>query len=68
MAKWHKVYETDSSIRAEIVRGVLEGKGISAVIMNKKDPVYRIHGNYEIMVSSEEAIRAINIIDNEISF
>ncbi|MBD3630568.1 MULTISPECIES: putative signal transducing protein [Cyclobacterium] len=68
MGKWHKVFETDSPIRAEIVKGVLEEKGIAAVILNKKDPVYRIHGNIEVMVFTEDAVKAINIIDHEISF
>lgn len=68
MSKWQKIFESDSPIRAEIVKGVLEEKGITAVILNKKDPVYRIHGSIELMVSKEEAIRAINIIENEISF
>lgn len=68
MSKWQKVFESDSLIRAEIVKGVLEEKGIRAVILNKKDPVYKIHGSIEVMVSADEAIRAINIVDNEISF
>ncbi|MEX0884128.1 MAG: DUF2007 domain-containing protein [Cyclobacteriaceae bacterium] len=68
MGNWHKVYETGSEIRAEIVKGVLEEKGITSVIVNKKEQVYQIHGNYEIMVSNEEAVIALNIIKNEISF
>ena len=68
MGKWHKIYETSSSIRAEIVKGVLEEKGITSVIVNKKDPVYLIHGNYEIMAPVAEAVQALNIINNEISF
>ncbi|MEX2512517.1 MAG: DUF2007 domain-containing protein [Cyclobacteriaceae bacterium] len=68
MEKWHKVYETGSEIRAEIVKGILEEKGITSVIVNKKEQVYQIHGYFEIMVSKEEAVIAINIIKNEISF
>ncbi|SHM35774.1 Putative signal transducing protein [Cyclobacterium lianum] len=68
MGKWHKVFVTDAPIRAEIVKGVLEEKGIAAVILNKKDPVYKIHGNIEVMVVREDAVRALNIIDHEISF
>lgn len=68
MGKWHKIFETDLPIRAEIVKGVLEEKGIAAVILNKKDPVYRIHGTIQVMVSSVDADSAIKIIDHEISF
>ena len=68
MAEWQKVFETDSAIRSEIVKGVLEENGITAIILNKKESVYQIHGNYEVMVSSSETIQAINIINNEITF
>lgn len=68
MAEWQKVFETDVAIRAEIVKGVLEEKGITAIILNKKESVYQIHGQYEVMVSSLETIQAINIINNEITF
>lgn len=68
MAGWQKVFESDSPIRAEIVKGVLEEKEITAVVLNKKESVYQIHGSYQVMVSSNEAIQAINIINNEITF
>ncbi|RPA69868.1 hypothetical protein EF405_00825 [Cyclobacteriaceae bacterium YHN15] len=68
MKNWKKVYEDGSPVRAEIVKGVLEDCGIKAVILNKKESVYQIHGQYEVMVSVTEALKAINIIKNEISF
>ncbi|WP_035804494.1 putative signal transducing protein [Lunatimonas lonarensis] len=68
MAKWHKVYETDSPIRAEIVKGVLAEKGITAVILNKKESVWHIHGKYEVMTSVDEVMQAITIITHEITF
>jgi hypothetical protein len=68
MAEWQKVFETGSSIRAEIVKGVLEERGITAIILNKKESVYQIHGNFELMVSSGDTLQAINIINNEITF
>ena len=68
MSNWRKIFESSTPIRAEIVKGVLEENGITAVIVNKKDPVYKIHGNIEVMVLTEEAPRALNIVENEISF
>lgn len=68
MAEWKKVFETDSAIRAEIVKGVLEENSVTAIILNKKESVYQINGSYEVMVSSSETIQAINIINNEITF
>ena len=68
MSKWLKIFETSMPIRAEIVKGVLEENGITAVIVNKKDPVYKIHGQIEVMVLKEDAPNALNIVVNEISF
>ncbi|EPR68390.1 putative signal transducing protein [Cyclobacterium qasimii] len=68
MSNWQKIFESSTPVRAEIVKGVLEENGITAVIVNKKDPVYKIHGNIEVMVLAEEAPRALNIVENEISF
>ncbi|EON78851.1 hypothetical protein ADIS_0748 [Lunatimonas lonarensis] len=62
------MYETDSPIRAEIVKGVLAEKGITAVILNKKESVWHIHGKYEVMTSVDEVMQAITIITHEITF
>ena len=68
MKNWQKVYEDGSPVRAEIVKGVLEENGIATVILNKKESVYQIHGQFEVMVSADDAIQAINIVKNEITF
>lgn len=68
MKNWQKVYEDGSPVRAEIVKSVLEESGIATVILNKKESVYQIHGQYEVMVSAADAIQAINIVKNEITF
>ncbi|WP_291784297.1 DUF2007 domain-containing protein [Cecembia sp.] len=68
MKNWKKVYENSSPVRAEIVKGVLEDNGIQAVILNKKESVYQIFGNHEVMVPVNDALRAVNIVKNEISF
>jgi hypothetical protein len=68
MTKWQKVYEIGSPVRAEIVKGVLEEKGILALIVNKKESVYQIHGYYEVLVPEDQVFRAVNIIKNEITF
>ncbi|GAB3650028.1 hypothetical protein GCM10028791_16610 [Echinicola sediminis] len=68
MEKWLKVFESEILIRAEIVKGVLQEHDIPAVVLNKKESVYQIHGSYQVMVAPENALAAINIIKNEISF
>ncbi len=68
MEKWQKVFESSTPIRAEIVKGVLGEHDITAIVLNKKESVYQIHGSYQVMVAAEKALVAINIIKNEISF
>jgi hypothetical protein len=68
MMNWQKVFEDNSPVRAEIVKGVLGDNDIPAVIVNKKESVYQIHGHYEVMVPVNDVLRAINIVKNEISF
>ncbi|MEB2780232.1 DUF2007 domain-containing protein [Algoriphagus sp. C2-6-M1] len=68
MENWNKVFETPMQVRAEIVKGILEEHQIQAVILNKKETVYQIFGNYEVHVQSENMMSANNIIQNEITF
>lgn len=68
MENWNKVFETPMQVRAEIVKGILEEHQIQAVILNKKETVYQIFGNYEVHVQGENMMSANNIIQNEITF
>jgi len=68
MESWIKVFEDQNQIRAEIVKGVLEENGISAVVMNKKETVYKLYGTHEVMVPQDQALIALQLIQNEISF
>lgn len=68
MDNWQKVFEDASPVRAEIVKGILEENEIQAIVMNKQETVYRIHGAYEVLVSKNEFLKAINIVRNEITF
>lgn len=68
MESWIRVFEDQNQIRAEIVKGVLEENGIPAVVMNKKETVYKLYGTYEVMVPHDQALTALQLIQNEISF
>ncbi|MFC5627191.1 putative signal transducing protein [Algoriphagus winogradskyi] len=68
MENWIKVFESAQQVRAEIVKGVLEEHQIQAVVLNKKETVYQIFGNYEVHVQRENMIAANNLIQNEITF
>ena len=67
MNNWQCIYSTGKPYRAEIVKSVLEEKGISAVIVNKRDVNYHI-GQIEVHVIPDNVIRSIKIIEDEIKF
>jgi predicted glycosyltransferase len=68
MESWIRVFEDQNQIRAEIVKGILEDRGISAVVMNKKETVYKLYGTYEVLVPNEKVLDAMQLIQNEITF
>lgn len=68
MQNWTRIFEDQNQIRAEIVKGVLEEKGIPAVILNKQETVYKLYGTYEVLVPNENALESMQLIQNEITF
>ncbi len=68
MKNWIKVFESDMQVRAEIVKGVLEEHDIQAVVLNKKETVYKIFGTYQVLVQRDNSVIASNIVQNEITF
>jgi len=69
MTAWSVVYKTPIISRAEIVRGILEEQGINAVVINKKDTtLHLLNGQVEVMVSKEDVLNAMKIVEDEISF
>jgi hypothetical protein len=68
MENWIKVFEDVSPVRAEIVKGVLASQGIGAVILDRKESAYKIHGYCEVMVQKENASIATKIIEDEVTF
>jgi hypothetical protein len=68
MENWIKVFEDQNQIRAEIVKGVLEEKGVPALVLNKKETVYQLLGTYQVMVPGDQVIAALQLIEHEITF
>lgn len=68
MKGWHKVFSSEHSYQADIVKDVLEDAGIKAVIINKKDSSLNNFGLYEVHVATEGVFEAIQIIKNDIVF
>ena len=67
MSKWQTVYKSRLLHKAEIVKGVLNEKDLNPIIIDKQDSAIKI-GYFEVLVNSEEVLRAIKIIENEINF
>jgi hypothetical protein len=61
---WTRVYSCGFVYKAEIVKAVLADNSIDSVIVNKQDSSYFI-GDVEVNVHSDDAIRALQIIENE---
>ena len=68
MKNWTKVFEDQNQIRVEIVKGVLEDKGVVALVLNKKESVYQVIGTYEVLVPTDQTLYALQLIQHEITF
>lgn len=67
MGNWQKVFSDKNEYRAEIVIAVLQESGLKPVLVNKKDAAYQF-GHFEVLVSPDQVLRAIKIIENDIEF
>ncbi|MFM2250277.1 MAG: hypothetical protein RLZZ358_1204, partial [Bacteroidota bacterium] len=68
MKNWTKVFEDQNQIRVEIVKGVLEDKGVAAFVLNKKESIYQVIGTYEVLVPTDQTLYALQLIQHEITF
>lgn len=68
MDNWQPVFKDSSPVRAEIVKAILGENDISAVVLNKQESVYKLHGAFEVLVPKNDFLRALNIVKNEITF
>lgn len=66
MSNWQVVFKTEHRYKAEMMRSILEEKGFSPVIINKKDSSYNTFGHFEIRVSPAEVIAVLKTIENDI--
>ncbi|MDX1627650.1 MAG: DUF2007 domain-containing protein [Fulvivirga sp.] len=68
MKGWQKVYSSTNAYQAEIVKDVLEDRGLSPVLINKKDSSLNNFGSYEIHISPDHVLEALKIVENDINF
>ncbi|MDA3927612.1 MAG: DUF2007 domain-containing protein [Prolixibacteraceae bacterium] len=59
---WKQVFLTAEMYQAKIAKGVLKNSGISSVILNQKDSVYRAFGNIEVYVNQKDEAQAIELL------
>lgn len=67
MANWKSVFSTSFPYQAEIVKDVLEDRGLKPIVLNKKE-YFSQTGFCEVLVEQDELIMAIKIIQDEIQF
>jgi Zn-dependent membrane protease YugP len=67
---WQKVYSSKTLYQAEIVKSILEQNSLLPVVVNRKDSSYPgyFDGNCEVYVSSENVLKALKLIEDEIRF
>lgn len=65
---WKRVFFSKNIIRVSIVKDALEQFGITAIQINKQDSSYNNFGDSEIYVNTNDVVRALNLIENEIIF
>lgn len=63
MEGWVCIYSSNYIHQIEMVRGVLEENGITAIVVNKQDSLYLI-GEIELFVSHPDAFSATQIINS----
>lgn len=68
MGDWQAVFKDALEYRTEIVKSVLQEKGLSAVSINKTVSLHQPLGLYEVLVPADHVLRAIKIINEEIKF
>ena len=68
MKNWQKVFETENNIRASMVSDLLKEKGLYPIIVNKKDSSLNNFGQLEILVSPEDVLQALKLINEDINF
>ncbi|UKN01692.1 DUF2007 domain-containing protein [Paracrocinitomix mangrovi] len=57
------VYSSDSEQSAEIIKSKLISEGIDAIVLDKKDHLTEVVGNYEVLVHPEDETKAKALID-----
>ena len=63
---WKKIKVYTNAVEAEIVKQMLEERGIPAIVLNKQDSSYLVFGKIELYVNQQDEEQAIMLIDSTI--
>ncbi|MCH8330225.1 MAG: DUF2007 domain-containing protein [Bacteroidetes bacterium] len=63
---WVKIYSTNNTTEAGLIKLTLEQNEIGCVIINKMDSIYIVIGEIELYVKKDHAVIALNIIEKEL--
>jgi hypothetical protein len=59
---WVKVYSSSFLPSVEIVKHLLESKGIETILLNQQDSLYVSIGEIHLLVKREQAVTATSLI------
>ena len=59
---WVQVYSSNFSHNVEIIKNMLESKGIASIILNQQDSFYVTIGDINLLVNRDQVILAKDLI------
>ncbi len=59
---WKEVYMTMHDYKAAMAKDLLENAGIVAVIINQNDSMFKVTGEFSVLVAKENEAKAVEII------
>lgn len=68
MNNWVSVFRAEAQHRAEIVKAVLLDNDIEAVIVNRKESIYKLFGTHDVYVNPDKVMKALKLISEDIQF
>lgn len=59
---WKQVLLTAFDYQAEMAKSILEENGIRAVVLNHRESVYKVYGEYEVYVEEKSESEALELL------
>lgn len=65
--QWEMIFSSSKLYQVEIMKSLLEDENIPCVIVNKQDSAYIVIGEIELYVTSEDILKAKQIINRSLT-